>query len=264
MAVKVSPENPGSENPEAKLAPWSCSSRNFRPLAIGPASSYAQEHSLTFDFYEESSKRAAAHLIALKGDSSLTKTWALTSYSHLTQCTIPAQAINDLWLDSESSAQYCHWFFSSLDDPCAQSLHALEPRYLAAKRARCGIPILKSDNNLDLLDIAYNIYARRAVPSADISIPQIDTETSGDEGLCFPSWSDQLVKHFDNHLSREAIRNLHDLELSEVGIANATGGITKHDKQATCELIDAEFTAYKEQRVRALAQSASQLEEETY
>lgn len=241
------PEKGGSGDTPAS---WSRVWANPRPLAIGSASYYAQEHGLTLDFYAESSKRAATNLISLKGDSEISKGRGLTSYSHLTQCTIPAASISDPWFDTEPSIQYCHQLLSALDDPCLHRMHVSEPRHLAAKEVTCEIPTLRSDNNLDLLDLAHNIFIRRAVQLAETSIPLAESDVPGDDGLRFPCWSDQLTKHFDNHLPKEAIQDGEVFQLSEDTSLYGVSNVGKPGREEIWELIDTEFTVYKHNRVR--------------
>ncbi|MBE3049679.1 hypothetical protein IMZ48_45725 [Candidatus Bathyarchaeota archaeon] len=250
MSLVASPMSPDNQCPGDEPVSWSRAFRNPRPLAIGSASHYAQEHGLTLDFYTESSKRAAAHLISLKGDSQHAKGRELTSYSHLAQCTIPTPGISDSWLDTEPSVQYFQQLLSALDDPCLQSVGILEPRHRVAKEARCEIPVLRSDNNLDLLGLVCDIYNRQAVPLAETSMPLVEPDASGDEGLHFPCWSDQLTKHFDNHLPKEVLQNGEASPQAEDAGFYGTADVGKPDRKAISGLIETEFTVYKQSRVR--------------
>lgn len=223
--------------------------RNPRPLAIGSASHYAQEHDLTVDFYVESSERAASHLVSLNADSQHMKGKLLTSYSHLTQCTIPASSIEDHWLDTEQSVEYLQQLHSSLDSLGLQCTYLLEPKQLSATKSRCELPVLRSDNNLDLFDLAYGIYSRRASALAEISIPPIEIDPSGDDGLQFPCWSHQLMRHFDSYLPKETIQNPEVFEVPEYAVLYSATDISDPDKEATSGLIEGEFNAYKQGRV---------------
>lgn len=249
MAPGVAPISSGdpplADGPALSGVAW----MNPRPLAIDSASYYAREHGLALDFYTESSKRAAVHLVTLKEDLRYGKARILTSYSHLTQCTIPTPDIDDCWTDTESAVQYLRQLPSALGDLFSEGVHISDLRCLTRKILRCEVPILRSDNNLDLLGLARDIYERRAIPSAEIEIPLIETDASGDEGLRFPCWSDQLMKHFEKHLFKEGIQNQEVSQFYEgLGLCGGAS-VNKPDKEAICRLIDAEFMAYKQRRV---------------
>lgn len=239
----------GHRAPGNGAAIWSHAWRKPRPLAIGSASHYAQEHNLTVDFYVESSERAASHLISHNADSQHVKGQRLTSYSHLIQCTIPAPSINDHWLDPEPSVGYLQQLLSSLEGLCLQGSHPLEPRQLAATKSRCELPILKSDNNLDLLGLAHDIYSRRASALTETSVPPIEIDASGDDGLQFPCWSDQLMKHFDSHIPKEAVQKLEGFQVPEYAALYSTADISDPSKEAISGLIETEFMVYKQSRV---------------
>lgn len=230
-------------------ATWSRAWRNPRPLAIGSAPHYAQEHNLTVDFYVESSQRAASHLISLNADSQHVKGQQLTGYSHLTQCTIPAPRIDDNWLDTEPSVAYIQQLLFSLDSLCLQGTCYLESRQLAATTLRYELPILSSDNNLDLLSLAHVIFSRRVSRLVEASIPPIEIDASGDDSLQFPCWSEQLTKHFDSHIPKEAIQNAEGSQVPEYAAFYSTAGISNQDKEAISCLIETEFMVYKKSRV---------------
>lgn len=249
MSQSAPPRSRGRQAPEDGAAPWSHVWGNPRPLAIGSASHYAQEHNLAVDFYMESSERAASHLIALSADCQHVERQQLTSSSHLTQCTIPAPTVDDYWMDTQSSTAYWQQLLSSLDGLCLRSMYALEPRYQAATRSRCELPILRSDNNLDLLGLAHVIYSRRASALAEASIPPIEIDASGDDGLHFPCWSDQLMKHFDSYIPKEAIQDPNDSRVLEYVVLYSTADISDPDQEAISGLIEMEFMVYKQGRV---------------
>lgn len=252
MAASAASGLPGDQILQDGPALWGRAWGNPRPLAIDSASYYAQEHGLTFDFYTESSKRAAVHLISLKKEYPRNgKDRMLNNCSRLTHCTIPTSGISDCWVDTESTVTYLQQLPSALDDLFSQSVHISGTRFLAAKTLKCETPILRSDNNLDLLGLVDEIYGRRAVPSAGTEIPLAEPDASGDDGLQFPSWSDQLMKHFDNHLFKEGIQNLEDSQLSGDASSHGFTSVVNPDKESTCGLIDIEYTMFKRSRVRA-------------
>lgn len=250
--MSAPPDLSGCQVLEYEPALWGRVWENSRPLAIDSASYYAQEHGLTLDFYTESSKRAAAHLISLKEEYPRNeKGWRLTSCSHLTQCTIPTPAINDCWVDTDATVKYLQQLPSESEDLLSQGVHISGPRYSVAKTSRCETPILRSDNNLDLLGFVGEIYRRRTVPAAGTEIPLVETDASGDDGLWFPCWSDQLMKHFDSHLSKERIQNSEDSQLSGDAPLYGVTSVVGPREESICCLIDIEYTAYKQNRVRA-------------
>ena len=247
----VPPSPLGSQGQADESAFGSYASRRTQPLTTGSASYYAQAHSLTIDFYTESSKRAATHMVSMREKCEHGKGLSLSSCSHLTRCTIPNPSINDCWVDSETSVQYLQQLLSSLDGSFIQGYHASEPRHLEAKALYCEVPILKSDNNLDLLALACAIHSRRAVPHAETAIPPIQTSSAEDEGLIFPCWSRHLMKHFDSHLSKEGIQDWDDSWAQGSGLPGVAE-IVESDKEAICGLIDVEFELYRTSRVWAL------------
>lgn len=249
MSQGVPPCPRGHQAPGGGTATWSHAWRNPRPLAIGSASHYAQEHDLTVDFWVESSERAASHLVSLNADSQHLKGKQLSSYSHLTQCTIPAPSIDDHWLDTEPSVEYLQQLLSSLDSLGLGGTYPLEPKQLTATESRCELPVLRSDNNLDLLDLAYDIYSRRASTLAVTSIPPIEVDPSGDDGLQFPCWSHQLMRHFDSYIPKEGIQNPEGFQVPEYAVLYSATDINDPDKEAIAGLIESEFIAYKQGRV---------------
>lgn len=250
MATDELSDLPGGEAHGDGPALWGRAWRSTRPLAIDSASYYAQENGLTFDFYTESSNRAAAYLVSLKEEHPpKDKDQRLTSCAHLAQCTIPAPGISDCWVDAEPTVEYLQHLHSPLEGHFSGDTHISEPKYTAVKSSRCENPILRSDNNLDLLDLAGEIYRRRAIPSVGTEIPLVETDSSGDGGLQFPCFLDQLKKHFDNYLSKEGIHNVEDTQISGDSSFYGVSDVANPGKELINGLIDLEYMRYKKSRV---------------
>lgn len=249
MTSTASPGCPNAIASRDESVPWSSNRERCRPLVIGSSSHYAQEHQLTVDFYAESSERAAVYLSSLKAATPYGGPRGLTSYHRLTQCTNPAPSIGDSWLDTEESLQYSRKLLSSLDGPCQWSVHIPDPRVLASKRSRLELPVLGSGKNLDLLVLINDIYNRQAPQSAEFSIPPLEVDESGGEGLSFPCWADQLMKHFDSCLCKEAIQDGGDSLPREDSFFYSTADTRGASKEGIYSLIDVEFALCKKFQV---------------
>lgn len=170
---------------------------------------YALASGLSVDCHTETLNRVLQTVKSLQETVPAFGRGELTSFRHLTECTIPSPNISeDDALDLEAE-QFMPLLPEILYPPC--DLYLSPPRSRRAedaKRLKLELPILRSNHNVDVLRQQRDIAAMQDTSLNDHHLPLDPVDNDIDEGLVFPGWTKALLANTNRCLEKESLEHL--------------------------------------------------------